>query len=204
MIIPNGAANRTDLEAATRTPYDAIVVGAGVSGAIVANQLAAAGKRVLVLEAGPGDDISLAGYQEYLERFYASATKHNQAPFGTNANAPMPTSLEARKIPPGQTDSSGYLVQTGPFSTDTTYTRVFGGTTMHWEGKTLRMLPEDFDTNTRYGQGVDWPIGYDDLDAYYMQAERELGVSADVEEQAFAGITFADDYVFPMKGLPLS
>ena len=29
-------------------------------------------------------------------------------------------------------------------------------------------------------------------------------MSADVEDQAFLGITFDPDYVFPMKGLPLS
>src|SRR5688500_14094540 len=75
---------------------------------------------------------------------------------------------------------------------------------MHWEGKTLRMLPEDFETRTRFGQGRDWPFGYDDLAPYYAQAEREIGVSADVEDQAFFGIDFEDNYVFPMKGLPLS
>jgi choline dehydrogenase-like flavoprotein len=96
------------------------------------------------------------------------------------------------------------LVQEGPFSTDTTYTRVFGGTTMHWEGKTLRMLPEDFETRTRFGQGRDWPLGYEDLTGYYMRAERELATSADVEDQAFLGIRFDEGYVYPMKGLPLS
>jgi choline dehydrogenase-like flavoprotein len=204
MIFPSGAARRTDHAAAADVVYDAVVVGAGVSGAIIANQLAAAGKRVLMLEAGPGDDITLDGYKSYLERFFGAAIKHNQSPYADNPNAPMPKSTDALKLEPGVVDSSGYLVQQGPFSTDTTYTRVFGGTTMHWEGKTLRMLPEDFETRTRYGQGRDWPLGYDDLTSYYAQAERELATSADVEDQAFLGIRFDDGYVYPMKGLPLS
>ena len=203
MIFPRGAA-RTDHASVADTVYDAVVVGAGISGAIVANQLSAGGKRVLMLEAGPGDDITLGGYKSYLERFFATAAKHNQAPFADNPNAPMPKSTDARRLESGAVDSSAYLVQEGPFSTDTTYTRVFGGTTMHWEGKTLRMLPEDFETRTRFGQGRDWPLGYDDLAPYYAQAEREIGVSADVQDQAFLGIDFEDDYVFPMKGLPLS
>jgi choline dehydrogenase-like flavoprotein len=95
-------------------------------------------------------------------------------------------------------------VQTGPFSTDTTYTRAFGGTTMHWEGKTLRMLPQDFEMRTRFGQGEDWPISYEELAPFYTQAEREIGVSADVEDQAYLGISFDPGYVFPMRGLPLS
>ena len=57
----------------------------------------------------------------------------------------MPRSTESHRIRPGQPDTRGYLVQNGPFEIDTTYTRVLGGTTMHWEGKTLRMLPEDFE-----------------------------------------------------------
>lgn len=204
MIFPRGAARRTDHAAASDVVYDAVIVGAGISGAIIANQLSAAGKRVLILEAGPGDDITLDGYKSYLERFYASAVKHNQSPFPDNPNAPMPKSTDARKLASEEVDSSAYLVQEGPFSTDTTYTRVFGGTTMHWEGKTLRMLPEDFETQTRFGQGRDWPLSYEDLMPYYAEAEREIGVSADVEDQAFLGITFDADYVFPMKGLPLS
>lgn len=204
MIFPRGAARRTDHAAAGDVVYDAVIVGAGVSGAIIANQLGAAGKRVLMLEAGPGDDITLDGYKSYLERFFASSIKHNQSPYADNPNAPMPKSTDARKVAAGSVDSSGYLVQEGPFSTDTTYTRVFGGTTMHWEGKTLRMLPEDFETRTRFGQGRDWPLDYDDLAPYYAQAERELATSADVEDQAFLGIRFDDGYVYPMKGLPLS
>ncbi|HEX2049451.1 MAG TPA: GMC family oxidoreductase [Actinomycetota bacterium] len=204
MIFPRGAARRTDHDAAADVVYDVVIVGAGISGAIIANELGAAGKRVLMLEAGPGDDITLAGYKSYLERFYGQAIKHNQSPFPDNPNAPMPKSIDARRVAAGAVDSSAYLVQEGPFSTDTTYTRVFGGTTMHWEGKTLRMLPEDFETRTRYGQGRDWPIGYEDLAGYYNRAELELATSADVEDQAFLGIHFDDGYVYPMKGLPLS
>ena len=204
MIFPRGAASRTDHSTAGTVVYDAVIVGAGVAGAIIANELAAAGKRVLMLEAGRGDDITLDGYKSYLERFFGAAIKHNQSPYADNPNSPMPLSTDALPIQPGDIDDSTYLVQEGPFSTDTTYTRVFGGTTMHWEGKTLRMLPEDFETNTRFGQGRDWPIGYEDLTGYYNQAELELATSADVEDQAFFGIHFDEGYVYPMKGLPLS
>ena len=37
---------------------------------------------------------------------------------------------------------------------------------------------------------MDWPIGYKDLDSYYDEAEKELGVSADVDEQTYCGIEF--------------
>jgi choline dehydrogenase-like flavoprotein len=204
MIFPRGAASSTDRAAASEVVYDAVIVGGGISGAIIANELSRAGNRVLMLEAGPGDDITQEGYEQYLNRFYEAASKDNQAPYAENPNAPMPRGYDARKIRPGETDSSAYVVQKGPFSTDTTYTRVFGGTTMHWEGKTPRMMPEDFETRTRFGQGADWPLSYDELAPYYAQAEREIGVSAEVEDQASLGVPFDPGYVFPMKGLPLS
>lgn len=204
MILPEGTMRRTSVEAANAEIYDAVIVGSGISGAIVANELSRAGMRVLILEAGTGAELTLSGYQDDLLRFYAMASKDNQAPYALNPNAPMPRSTDARKITPGVPDTSAYLVQNGPFGSDTTYTRVVGGTTMHWEAKTPRLLPEDFKLRTLYGQGEDWPFDYDELEPYYQLAERELGVSADVEDQEYLGVKFAKDYVYPMKGLPLS
>ncbi len=201
---PEGAANRTDHDAAADVLYDAVIVGAGIAGALVAARLAEAGKRVLILEAGPAEDLTLRGYESYLDRFYSATSKDNQAPYPPSLNAPMPRGTDARRIFPGTPDASAYIVQSGPFATDTTYTRVLGGTTMHWEAKTLRMLPDDFRMRTLYGEGADWPLGYDDLAPYYTEAEREIGVSADVEDQAYLGMTFDEGYVFPMRGLPLS
>ena len=204
MIFPTGVTRRTHHEAASETFYDAVIVGAGVSGAIIAGELARAGKRVLVLEAGPGDDMDIRAYEDYLKRFYSTAAKDNQSPFPHSDNAPMPRSKDVHPIRGGSPDASAYIVQNGPFATDSTYTRVLGGTTLHWEGKTIRMLPEDFETHSLYGQGRDWPIAYADLEPYYREAEREIGVSADVEDQAYLGITFPPGYVYPMRGLPLS
>ena len=66
MIFPRGAATRTDPDAASGVLYDAVIVGGGVAGAIVANQLSQAGQRVLMLEAGPAEDLTVRGYEEYL------------------------------------------------------------------------------------------------------------------------------------------
>jgi choline dehydrogenase-like flavoprotein len=194
VIFPRGATTRTDHKAAAAVTYDAVIVGGGIAGSLIAHQLSQAGQQVLVLEAGPAQDMTIRGYEGYLARFYGDPFKDNQAPYPVNANAPMPRS----------TDPYGYLVQNGPYRSDTTYTRVLGGTTMHWEAKTLRMLPEDFEMGSRYNQGLDWPLSYEDLEPFYRQAEREIGVSADVEDQAYLGMSFPPGYVFPMRGLPLS
>jgi choline dehydrogenase-like flavoprotein len=204
VIFPLGAATRTTPEVAAKRAYDAVIVGGGVAGSILAAQLCEAGHTVLILEAGPGKDVQLDEYEAYLSRFYAAAVKDNQSPYPFNPNARMPRSTDVMPVTPSTPGDAYYLVQDGQYCTDTVYTRVLGGTTMHWEAKALRMLPEDFDMATRFGHGLDWPLGYDDLEPFYRQAEKELGVSADVEDQAVGGITFPAGYVFPMHKMPLS
>jgi choline dehydrogenase-like flavoprotein len=204
MTSPWSSTWQTSLEAASRNVYDAVIVGSGVSGSIIALQLSQAGKRVLVLEAGPAEDATIDGYESYLQRFYGTARKDNQAPYPENPNAPMPRSSTLKQLAAGETDASNYIVQSGPFVTDSVYTRVLGGTTMHWEAKTPRFLPEDFAMRREFSLGVDWPLGYDELQPWYQMAEHEFGVSGDVEEQKELGLRFAPGYVYPMLAMPHS
>ncbi|MFM9101119.1 MAG: FAD-dependent oxidoreductase, partial [Cyanobium sp.] len=62
-------------EAASRS-YDVVVVGAGIAGSIAARKLAEAGRRVLVVEAGAADNLTLPGFQRYVQRFYGATDKH--------------------------------------------------------------------------------------------------------------------------------
>lgn len=202
MSYSNGkTVQNVDHKTATETVYDAVVVGSGVSGSIMAMELGRQGFRVLMLEAGPGHDLSIPGYQTYLDRFYTATSKDSNSPFAPNRNAPMPRG-DVQRLQPGRPDASGYLVQNGPLVTDTTYSRVLGGTTNHFESKTPRMNAEDFEMKTRFGVGLDWPLSYRDLMPYYNRAENEMGVSGDVESQKAIGIEFDPGYVFPMKEMP--
>lgn len=205
LIFPGHAIRKAAREAPPPPEhFDAIIVGSGISGSIVARELARAGKRVLVVEAAAGNDESLDSYSVFLKHFYSAASKDNQSPFPLNANAPMPRGGECRKLQPGEVNGSSYLVQSGPYVSDTVYSRLTGGTTIHWEAKTPRMLKEDFDSRTRYGQGLDWPIPFEQMEADYQRAEHEIGVSADVCDQTYLSQTFPAGYEFPMQGLPLS
>lgn len=57
------------------------------------------------------------------------------------------------------------------------YLMAFGGSSTCWWANTPRMLPEDFELQSRFGRGRDWPLRYDDLETYYDQAEALLGVA---------------------------
>ncbi|SCB11101.1 Choline dehydrogenase [Rhizobium miluonense] len=192
-------------EEAAAKSYDAVIVGAGISGAILAHELTSKGYRVLILEAGLGRDLSQDGYQRYLETFYSNPNKDNNAPFPRNPNAEMPRGPDLRKLAPGETNTEAYWVQSGPYVSDSVYTRVLGGTTVHWEAKAIRMLREDFRLKSNFGQGLDWPIGLDDLMPFYDKAEFVLGVSGDAAAQRKVGVEYSsDDYVYPMVELQAS
>jgi choline dehydrogenase-like flavoprotein len=178
--------------------YDVVVVGGGISGAILAHQAAAeGGMDVLVLEAGTDLARTYTGYQSQLRTFYDAFFKTPEAPWAYNPNAPEPD------IPGLPNDGAKYFIERGiPYGS--TYARALGGTTLHWMGTCLRMLPEDFEFRTRFGRGLDWPIDYDDLAPDYERAEWEIGVSADVSDQEHLGVTFRAGYDYPMRRIPSS
>jgi choline dehydrogenase-like flavoprotein len=59
------------------------------------------------------------------------------------------------------------------------FTVALGGGTNCWFAQTPRFHPADFALRSRYGVGADWPIRYDDLEPFYVDAERIMSVSGD-------------------------
>lgn len=179
--------------------YDVIVVGGGVAGSLIAKELGGAEKRVLILEAGTGDLDTWQGHVAAVWRYYGTLNKHENSPYPPNPAAPSPTEdLHA----PGRVD---YYEQRGPLFYASTYLRALGGSMLHWQGATPRMLPDDFKTS-RYGHGGrDWPIEYCEMEQWYQKAEHELGVAGDATSQRAQGAIRRDNtYVYPMDAIPLS
>jgi choline dehydrogenase-like flavoprotein len=143
---------------------DVVIVGSGVAGALVAARLAKAGVGVLILEAGPRVE-----RRQAFEQFERAVDKIPECPYPNPAWAPHPLSDQL----------DGYFVQAGPDKFLSTYLRQVGGTTWHWLGTAIRFVPDDFRLRSKFGVGLDWPISYDDLEPWYCQAERELGVAGD-------------------------
>jgi choline dehydrogenase-like flavoprotein len=65
-----------------------------------------------------------------------------------------------------------------------------GGGSLHWTGAAPRLLPSDFRLRSEYGVGRDWPLTYEELEPYYVDAERLLHVAG------------ADSEVFPRSVSP--
>ena len=177
--------------------HDVVIVGAGVAGSLLAKRLTSLGLRVLVIEAGPATPWSFDSYTRHVETYFAAASKGAESPWPPAIGAPQP---DSRDVATGD----GYFVQTGPQRYGSTYTRAQGGSTLHWLGVSLRMLPEDFVLRSRFGVGRDWPLGYAALEPYYQQAEFEMGVAADCADQTHSGVEFAPGYDYPMERIPPS
>jgi choline dehydrogenase-like flavoprotein len=190
--------------------YDVVIVGAGLAGSIIAYQLGLAGKKVLIIESGVAVPVSR---EAYMERFYTQLAKTPESPYPDNPNAPRATVLQLGNNGAWKNPALTYLDQsdsTLPFSS--TYERRGGGTFWHWLGSSFRFLPNDFKMATTYKRERDWPISYNDLGqpqpgkktAYYDDAEREIGVSANVASQSYLGVTFTPGYQYPNPEIPLT
>jgi choline dehydrogenase-like flavoprotein len=193
--------------------YDVVIVGSGIAGSIVAKLLTNAGKKVLLLEAGLQAGIALdpeenyKNYQGYLDTFYRASAKVPNSPYPDIKDAPSSNVFDLEPIKKGVPSTKGYFVQMGPIPFASDNARTPGGTTLHWLGTTLRMLPNDFRMKSTYGVGADWPFPYESLRPYYEMAENEIGVSGEVGDQHYPikeNSVFGKDYVFPMEGIPIS
>lgn len=169
----------------TQHEADVVIVGAGVAGLLVAWKLAAAGVDVLVLESGPR-----VNRAEALQTFRSAVAKTPESPYPDVPHAPRPSVIALED----------YYVQVGPQLFKSNYERRVGGTTWHWLGTTLRHLPNDFRLQSLYGVAADWPISYDDLQSWYLDAEVAMGVAGDSAQDLDSPRT-GD---FPQPPLPLT
>lgn len=146
------------------------IVGAGIVGTTLAWHLVRAGHRVDLFENGA--DIPYPHAPQFAnEVLYA-----NQ--FAGPALAipePLPAGIR------GLAQSGDY-----PHSVDEERSMCVGGQATRWWAMTPRLSPSSFRPKSTQGWGVDWPIGYEELEPWYGEAERFLGVSGSGDDNPFA------------------
>jgi hypothetical protein len=147
--------------------YDAVVVGSGAGGGVAAWALAQSGRSVLLVERGDYPDTA------YLARDHLR-------------NARIDSGLDHRTLRSSGDNPRTLLLGPDPVvlpAWDPRYgsnADTFGGGTRVYGAQAWRFMPVDFDMASTYGipDGsalADWPIGYDELESFYTQAEYEIG-----------------------------
>ncbi len=155
---------------------DAVMVGMGWTGAIMARELTKAGLNVVGLERGPdripGEDFILPSVRDEL-RYVArlELMQDNSTDTITFRNASNEDALPIRRF-------GAFLPGEG-----------VGGSGIHWGALHWRFQPTDFRIRSaiteRYGAGAikpdmtiqDWPVSYDELEPHYDRFDKLCGVS---------------------------
>ncbi len=161
--------------------YDAIVVGAGMTGGWAAKELTEKGLTTLVLERGRdvkhGDyptsnmapwEFDHGGYVTRKEReeYYIQSLKYN---FDASSKDFYVKDIDHPYRHP----------EDKPFRWFRGYQT--GGRSMLWGRGAYRFSDIEFGVYEQDGVGIDWPIRYKDLDPWYTYVERFIGVAGSIE-----------------------
>jgi len=157
---------------------NAIIVGAGAGGGVVAKELSIAGMSVVLFERGGWVTLDDHDHDELISQRITVL-----------GNAYGPDDEHYCRVVESA-DGSTRIVLPSEGSYNNVAACVGSGT-VSYGALGWRFMPEDFRMKTTYGhvEGStleDWPISYDDLEPYYEKAEWEIGVAGDDSQSPFA------------------
>jgi len=160
---------------ATLKPVDAVVIGVGWTGGIVASELTKAGLNVVGLERGMFRDT---------DPDFQVPQVHDELDYGIRYKLFQDAAKETYTFRNDASQGALPIRQFGSFIPG----NGLGGAGVHWNGVTWRFLPWDFETRSqtiaRYGAGIlgddctsqDWGVTYDEIEPYYDRFEYLCGI----------------------------
>lgn len=161
--------------------FDVIVVGSGITGGWAAKEFCEKGFKTLVLERGRNIDHPSEEYTDMLapwELYNRGLVPENVAEQG-----------RYQQLKPRGWNYKSHLIQffaddkeypySAPKDRPFRWTRGYqlGGRSITWGRQSYRWGPKDFQANKKDGNGIPWPIGYDDLAPWYDHVENFAGIS---------------------------
>jgi choline dehydrogenase-like flavoprotein len=155
--------------------YDAIVVGSGISGGWAAKELTEKGLKVLLLERGR----NIEHIKDYVNANkepwdFAHRGGRTQKMIEDYPKLKRDYPLNEVVVDMWANDKDCPYTESKPFSWFRGYH--VGGRSLLWGRHSYRWNKWDFEANLKDGHGVDWPIRYDDLAAWYGYAEKFAGI----------------------------
>jgi gluconate 2-dehydrogenase alpha chain len=159
-----------------RPKVDAVIVGLGWAGSLMANELTLAGLNVVAIERGSWRDTSTD---------FPTTIDTDELRFARRRELLQPLSVETMSFRNKPEEEALPLRELNTYQ----FGWGVGGAGSHWNGMTWRFLPNDFQTYTntvqKYGKNKllpgmlvqDWGVTYDELEPYYDKFERIAGTS---------------------------
>jgi glucose dehydrogenase len=131
---------------------DIVIVGGGITAAMVAEKLSELKPNLsmIVVDAG----------KRLFDNENRFAYRERTLEYGEN---PWPGDFVADQAPRGVISRA----------------MAVGGSALHWGGVCNRFSEEDLRLKSMYGLAIDWPIDWRDLEKFYCEAERRIGVSGE-------------------------
>jgi len=160
---------------------DAVIVGSGPGGATAADVLTRAGWSVVIVEKGRNHLLD----PDDLTRPAADYSNDELKFLYRHFLGPDPL-VEPRTFRRGEEEGDhAYVGEVNSIPT------TVGGGGTHADGKVPRFREEDFALLSTHGpvdgaEVADWPVSYDDLEPFYAEAERAIGVAGDAGANPFA------------------
>ena len=158
------------------TSFDAIVIGAGMSGGWSAKELCESGQKTLLLERGR-DVKHIADYPTANMNPWEFEHRGEMSRSLKEANPSIARCYAFREDNQHffVKDNDHPYVQEKPFDWIRGYQ--VGGRSIMWARQTQRWSNFDFEGPKRDGFAVDWPIRYEDLSPWYDEVEKFVGIS---------------------------
>jgi len=155
---------------------NAVIVGSGAGGGVVAKELSEGGLSVVLLERGKWFT-AFDDRKDDLRNQRTCVLGNSFGPDDRNPRVYVDASGQEHVVPPTH----------GAYSNNAA---CVGGGTLSYGAMAWRFMEKDFRLRSTYGtvEGStldDWPITYQDLEPYYEKAEWEIGVSGDDSSNIF-------------------
>lgn len=176
---------------------NAVIVGAGAGGGVVAKELSEAGLTVVMLERGQ--------WQTFTDHDDDELRSQRTTVLGNGYGPDDERHFRLLVAADGKTkrvrpSEGGYSNNAG----------CVGGGTLSYGAMAWRFLEKDFALRSHYAQIAatlkdhtleDWPVSYQDLEPFYEKAEWEIGVAGDDSQNPFAA---PRNKPHPMPPFPLN
>lgn len=159
-----------------KNTFDAIVIGAGMSGGWSAKELCEKGLKTLLLERGR--DVKHIKDYPTTNMLPWEFPHRGQVTYDIAKDNPVITRCYAFKEDAMHfftKDTEHPYTQEKPFDWIRGYQ--VGGKSIMWARQTQRWSQFDFDGPARDGFAVPWPIGYKDLEPWYSYVEKFAGIA---------------------------